>query len=156
MPETRLPTLSAPPPPDATPTLVTLPTRVANEFPPADVPACMGVQSLDRLPFRFAWDVADKSYANPYDNAPLENWTYYRCAASLADLVIFYRRVLTLPNWEQHASDPRPEGTLIIYDNALNVTTVDHRWLYLWMLPDPSASRSSLLVAAWWNGPKTC
>ncbi len=156
LPLTPLPPMTAPPPPDPTPTLAPLPTLDASLFPPANVPACEGVQTLYKFPFRFAWDMTNVAYMNPFDNVPLENWTYYHCAKSPSELLSFYKQTLRWPIWEEHTSDRRSEGTLIIYDNASNVSTVSYKWLYLWLLPDPSSDQGTFLLAAWWQGDKTC
>ncbi len=154
----RLPTLSPPTPVGAaaSPALPMLPVRYAAPFPPADVPTCSGIQELERLPVRFAWDMTGTKYEDVFANAPLENWTYYRCTGSPAAVVSFYRAAMTLPIWEQHASDERADGTLTIFDNGPVTVSPAFRWVYIWVLPDKTDVQMAYLVLAWWNGPKTC
>jgi len=110
---------------------------------PKDLPECRDFERLDQ-PVKFYWAGMD----DVVQNTPKDNWTYYRCGESRAELSQFYR--LSMPkspyDWLQTYSEDRAEATMIVY---YHLST--RRWLHLWFLPCESDDRASYLVAAWWT-----
>lgn len=110
---------------------------------PKDIPICRDSKRLDQ-PVNFYW----AGMNDVVRDTPKNNWTYYSCGQSRAELSEFYRLSMPKPpyDWLQTYSEDRAEATMIVY---YHLST--RRWLHLWFLPCESDDQASYLVAAWWT-----
>ncbi len=140
-------------------TLLPMPGGAMQErVPPPNVPACLGVKSLEQE-IDFSWkehDAADWKRVKTHGTR--QQWTYFRCGQPVVAASAFYRQIMpSAPyNWYEDHVEEYSEGTLLVYNNSPEPTVPGFRWVYLWLFPVASDSQVSDLVAAWFDKPASC